>query len=550
MSCPQCGYSSDRAPLPIPLHSTRVNNLLHTNDSPTEDEQKTLETFLGHGKSELQYLKARIVSVKVLLEELERAKALLAKAVSEHETVLNPMRRMPDDLLVEIFLHGAGLYIDPGDYFPSARHSLDLNSPPWTYSRVCRRWRGTAMRTPLLWTRVKIEADRLVSLRHSQITQQNVWNSHPSQSPLPFGLSLLSGYLSRSAALPLAIYLDMPSYRSDNYAYSISALIASHSQRWESLFLGRVQSFDSNNMVLSEDSFPLLRRLQVKLLEVLPLVDIPAPSLKSYSIVGSGGLGSSITEAKLSTKLCSQITDCLISNISYKVALRVCEHLPNLCRLVLVQDLPPAKFDPNSEDQIKVLPRLKELLVEQSNHPVFSYVTAFFKSITCPALTSLSIRVFHIDPLLKSTIEEFEKRSAFNLECLVINAWTNIYEDIQSTMTLKSLAVSELSYHRANDIFCKLKPLESATITPFPVLHQLKLHLWRIPIPGGGYDLMENLYHCVLSRLSTANSSNHNNLSPLEVFITAPEKEARKMLDHPQLGTLRSLGMTIDIIAS
>ncbi|KAJ3898677.1 hypothetical protein F5879DRAFT_979767 [Lentinula edodes] len=549
MSCPQCGYSSDRAPLPIPLHSTRVNNLLHTNDSPTEDEQKTLETFLGHGKSELQYLKARIVSVKVLLEELERAKALLAKAVSEHETVLNPMRRMPDDLLVEIFLHGAGLYIDPGDYFPSARHSLDLNSPPWTYSRVCRRWRGTAMRTPLLWTRVKIEADYLVSLRHSQITQQNVWNSHPSQSPLPFGLSLLSGYLSRSAALPLAIYLDMPSYRSDNYAYSISALVASHSQRWESLFLGRVQSFDSNNMVLSEDSFPLLRRLQVKLLEVLPLVDIPAPRLKSYSIVGSGGLGSSITEAKLSTKLCSQITDCLISNISYKVALRVCEHLPNLCRLVLVQDLPLA-FDPNSEDQIKVLPRLKELFVEQSNHPVFSYVTAVCKSITCPALTSLSIRVFHIDPLLKSTIKEFEKRSAFNLECLVINAWTDIYEDIQSTMTLKSLAVSELSYHRANNIFCKLKPLESATITPFPVLHQLKLHLWRMPIPGGSYDLMENLYHCVLSRLSTANSSNHNNLSPHEVFITAPEKEARKMLDHPQLGTLRSLGMKIDIIAS
>ncbi|KAJ4492905.1 hypothetical protein C8J55DRAFT_217821 [Lentinula edodes] len=546
MSCPKCGYSSDRAHLPIPLHSTCVDNLLHTNDSPTEDEQKTMETSLGHGKSELKHLKARIVSVKVLLEELERAKALLAKAVSEHETVLNPMRRMPDDLLVEIFLHGTGLYIDPGDYFPSARHSLDLNSPPWTYSRVCRRWRGTAMRTPLLWTRVKIEADHLVSLRHSQITRQNVRNKYPS--PLPFGrLSLLSGYLSRSAALPLAIYLDMPSYRSDNYAYSISALIASHSQRWESLFLGRVQSFDSNNMVLSEDSFPLLRRLQVKLLEVLPLVDIPAPSLKSYSIVGSGGLGSSITEAKLSTKLCSQITDCLISNISYKVALRVCEHLPNLCRLVVVQDLPP-DFDPNSEDQIKVLPRLKELLVEQLNDPVYSNVPAFFESITCPALTSLSIRVSQFDPLLKSTIEEFEKRSAFNLERLVINAWTDIYKDIQSTMTLKSLAVTELSYHNVNDIFCKLKPLESTTTTPFPVLHQLKLHLWRIP--GGSYDLMENLYHCVLSRLSTANYSNHNNLSPLEVFIIAPEKEARKMLDHPRLGTLRSLGMKIDIIAS
>ncbi|KAJ3812921.1 hypothetical protein F5876DRAFT_74380 [Lentinula aff. lateritia] len=542
MSCTKCGYSSDRAPLPIPLHSTRIDNLLHTNDSPTEDEQKTLETFLGHGNLELQHLNARIVSVEALLEELERAKALLAKAVSEHKTVLNPLRRMPDDLLVEIFLHGAGLYIDPGDYFPSARHSLDLNSPPWTYSRVCRRLRETAMHTPLLWTRVKIEADHLI---------QNVQNRYPSQSPLLFGLSLLSGYLSRSAALPLAIYLDMPSYRLDKYAHSISALVASHSQRWESLFLGIVQSFDSNNMVLSEDSFPLLRRLQVDVRGVSPSVDIPAPNLKAYSIVGRvGGAGYSFTEASLSTKLCSQITNCLLSNISYKVALRVCKHLPHLSRL-MVQNLQD-DLSPNVWDQIKTFPNLQELFVEHSissTADCTDILNPFFSLMTCPALKSLSVKSFFHAPL-EFTIKEFEKRSAFNLECLDINAWTNIYKDIQSTMNLMSLAVSDLSYDNANDVFHQLKPLESTTITPFPVLHRLELHLRQSRWPyfcWETYNVMEALYRCVSSRLSTANSSN---LSPLEVFITAPDQEARKMLDHPRLGTLRSLGMKVDIIAS
>ncbi|KAJ3901459.1 hypothetical protein F5879DRAFT_991925 [Lentinula edodes] len=37
-ACPQCGYSSDTAPLHLPLAKARIDNFLHTNDFFTEEE--------------------------------------------------------------------------------------------------------------------------------------------------------------------------------------------------------------------------------------------------------------------------------------------------------------------------------------------------------------------------------------------------------------------------------------------------------------------------------------------------------------------------------
>ncbi|KAF8827300.1 hypothetical protein HHX47_DHR5001127 [Lentinula edodes] len=544
-ACPQCGYSSDTAPLHLPLAKARIDNFLHTNDFFTEEEGNIFRSFIGNGQSKLNHLEARIISVKALLAELEGAKAELVKALSEQKKILNPMRRMPEDLLVEIFLQGAGIYTDPGEYFPSAGHSLDLGSPPWTYSRVCRRWKDIAMRTPRVWTRVKIEADRLVSHRRFPSRKNGTGNNR-----LPLGLSLLSSYLSRSAALPLAIYLDIPVSSSDDRAYGISVLISSHSRRWESLYLGGSQGSNLGSMVFSQDSFPLLRTLRVQLDCNVQTVDIPAPNLKSWVTIGKAYL--SQVNTTLSVELHAQITDYSISNFPYDAVLRMSTLLSRLRRLV-VRELKP-KHGWDSFLNSGCFRGLQELVVEQSESPgALNVLQAFFNSITCPALTSLSI-IAHDS--LKSVIQDFEKRSAFNLGHLDITGHTRILEgSLQNTAALKTLVLRDIGKTSELSVASVFSYLDSTTVSlgpgsslgsPFPALHRLELHLCSTPVLME-YDTMVALFLCLSSRLDS--SSHSNSVSPLEVFITAPDGQARKMLDHPRLGELRSLGIKVDIVA-
>ncbi|KAE9403487.1 hypothetical protein BT96DRAFT_814894, partial [Gymnopus androsaceus JB14] len=90
--------------------------------------------------------------------------------VKEHKEMLNPVRRLPFDVLQEIFLHGAGMYTDAGSHFGSISHSLDLTSPPWVYGRVCRWWKQVTLKTPLLWTRIKVVKRHLTMRRNFTVT--------------------------------------------------------------------------------------------------------------------------------------------------------------------------------------------------------------------------------------------------------------------------------------------------------------------------------------------------------------------------------------------
>ncbi|KAJ3850849.1 hypothetical protein EV368DRAFT_84130 [Lentinula lateritia] len=548
-ACPQCGYSSDSAPLRVPLPKARIDNFLHTNDFFTEEEGNIFRSFIGNGQSKLNHFEARIISVKALLAELEGAKAELVKALSEQKRILNPMRRMPEDLLVEIFLHGAGIYTDPGEYFPSANHSLDLGSPPWTYSRVCRRWKEIAMRTPRVWTRVKINVNHLVSRRESSWTK--------SVNRLPLGLSLLSGYLGRSAALPLAVHLDISvsnissSFNLDDHTlYGISVLMSSHSRRWETFFLGRGQVFDQIKSVFS-DSFPLLKMLRIQEdMSTVLTVDIPAPNLKSWVTIGKQADLSRVNTT-LSAKLYDQIRDYSISNLSYDAVLEMSSLLPRLRRLVV------REFKPMSDFRLFLISGcfrgLQELVVEQSAPGALNVLQPFFNSITCPTLTSLSV-IAHDS--LKSVIQDFEKRSAFNLRHLDITRHTRILEGtLQNTAALKTLVVRDIGKApdlSVADVFSNLDPAAvslgsgSSSGVPFPTLHRLELHLCSSLVLME-YDTMEALFLCVSSRLNS--SSYNDSVSPLEVFITAPDGQARKMLDHSQLRELRSLGIKVDIVA-
>ncbi|KAF9070229.1 hypothetical protein BDP27DRAFT_1221074, partial [Rhodocollybia butyracea] len=156
LRCPSCGHLSSDVRLSIPDETPRINKLLTSNDRPTQSEERHFQHFVVQGESEIQYLETRMAQVRGLFNNLKTELERATEAVKEYKSMLNPVRRLPFEILREIFLYGAGMRMEAGSHFASSSHSMDVASPPWVYGRVCSSWKEVTVRTPLLWTRIKV----------------------------------------------------------------------------------------------------------------------------------------------------------------------------------------------------------------------------------------------------------------------------------------------------------------------------------------------------------------------------------------------------------
>ncbi|KDQ27363.1 hypothetical protein PLEOSDRAFT_1026266, partial [Pleurotus ostreatus PC15] len=64
-------------------------------------------------------------------------------------TILAPIRRIPPEILAEIFVATIDdtTLCDP----------LDYDEMPWLLGRVCHSWRMVTESTPKLWSRIRVE---------------------------------------------------------------------------------------------------------------------------------------------------------------------------------------------------------------------------------------------------------------------------------------------------------------------------------------------------------------------------------------------------------
>ncbi|KIK68244.1 hypothetical protein GYMLUDRAFT_237324 [Collybiopsis luxurians FD-317 M1] len=117
---------------------TRLKHLLDSNDPPLPLDILVINESIDFLDSYLQELQKAIGKVK---KQRRRCVALLCG-----------IRRLPPELLSEIFVHAASEKLPNSDsrsdsnLYPASR---DL---PFVFSRVCRRWREIALSTPALWS--------------------------------------------------------------------------------------------------------------------------------------------------------------------------------------------------------------------------------------------------------------------------------------------------------------------------------------------------------------------------------------------------------------
>ncbi|KAG7439548.1 uncharacterized protein BT62DRAFT_938916, partial [Guyanagaster necrorhizus] len=104
-------------------------------DADTEPDVSSIEEHIDTFEREILSLEKQITLLIHQKEQLERS-------VSRRKGLLSPIRRLPSDILLEIFSWA----------IRRPKNSLDVTAGVWPLSQVCGCWRDIVSTSPVLWS--------------------------------------------------------------------------------------------------------------------------------------------------------------------------------------------------------------------------------------------------------------------------------------------------------------------------------------------------------------------------------------------------------------
>ncbi|KAF5323929.1 hypothetical protein D9611_008375 [Ephemerocybe angulata] len=160
-------------------------SILNTNYVPSEHEIKAIKQFLEAPELALSGIQVQIEQHEAILQELRVKRDLLLSTLGDHRTILSPARRLPDDILREVFVrclprnHNATMYA--GD-------------APVLLCHICSRWRKLALETPFLWSSLHVST--FVTDYGEGTDVEEILKDRDER---------VKGWIARSGALPLSL---------------------------------------------------------------------------------------------------------------------------------------------------------------------------------------------------------------------------------------------------------------------------------------------------------------------------------------------------------
>ncbi|KAJ7291364.1 hypothetical protein C8J57DRAFT_214803 [Mycena rebaudengoi] len=188
-----------------------VESLLISNDPPPDAEIPVIRDIIADEQSRLLDLDIQIAALQKTLEPLVDERDATADRILRHQSVISAARRVPPEILGEIFL----LTLPSQEDGKSDKASC-VDSSPWLVGRICSRWREIALALLELWSTVSIN-------------DYDGNNADPSLL-----LRRVKMLLHRSANQPLHIHPAPPEYGFD-ISPEVLEILADSSPRWETV---------------------------------------------------------------------------------------------------------------------------------------------------------------------------------------------------------------------------------------------------------------------------------------------------------------------------
>ncbi|KAJ7646498.1 hypothetical protein FB45DRAFT_1051184 [Roridomyces roridus] len=149
----------------------------------------------------------RLAPLEKFIELCSSYRTELRRSIVTHRSILSPIRRLPNELLAEIFTAAVK------DAFRGSDR-LDCLSPwsqpPWTLARVCRRWAAIVLGTPSMWSRIFLNLDAI--------------------GAGPGAVALTELLHQRSGGLPLSITMNE---RYNSETRGVLDVVFTHCERWQ-----------------------------------------------------------------------------------------------------------------------------------------------------------------------------------------------------------------------------------------------------------------------------------------------------------------------------
>ncbi|KAF7371095.1 F-box domain-containing protein [Mycena sanguinolenta] len=224
------------------LPGTRHHTLLTTNEPPEDSDTVFIQSIVSKCDARLAYLEDEISKSPDRREELEEERLSLLAYRAQNRAILSPIRRIPPEILGDIFCWTLPPILDDSNL---------VGSSPWLSTHISSRWRTISIAMPALWSRIVVDYTQI----HERARSRGRFSSSE------YHLSLMATRIQRSQKLKIHFYgsLEMDS----RPQIQIFEFLMQHSPRWEELSVGlTTEIFSLLNSL--HGRLPSLKRLWVQ----------------------------------------------------------------------------------------------------------------------------------------------------------------------------------------------------------------------------------------------------------------------------------------------
>ncbi|KAF7371091.1 F-box domain-containing protein [Mycena sanguinolenta] len=224
---------------------SRHHTLLTSNEPPEDTDTVFIQSVISECDGRLAYLEDEILKLQDQLKQLEEERQSLLLYRTQNIAILSPVRRIPTEILNDIFWWTLPPIRDDSNL---DRSRFDFRNSPWLLTHISPRWRAISIATPSLWSRIVVD--------YAEIHRTSISQCHtPSTADY---LSLVRAQIQRSPRLKIHFYAfpDMDS----RPQIQMFELLSQHCSRWEELSLGLASKIPLSLTAL-RDRLPSLRRL-------------------------------------------------------------------------------------------------------------------------------------------------------------------------------------------------------------------------------------------------------------------------------------------------
>jgi hypothetical protein len=268
------------------------SSYLDSNYTPSDEEVVQIKTFLIQPRKQPEEMKAEIDRLQAELSSVKSKYDSLYPQFNSCASLITLPRRVPDDVLEEIFHQS----------LPTDRNALlDNKAAPLIFTRICRQWRQVAFASPRLWSTIHIHVLPNLPRPHDKWWNSPSINTLSDDPPPPkqeeLRAAAASEWLKRSGDLPL--HISLIAYHGPLSIDPYLSSLVPFSSRWKSLVLeGQLSPF-SRIFTLGT---AYLRTLELLILD--------------FDIFGYGNIGSQSQELISSLSSCGLLTSPSLCKLS------------------------------------------------------------------------------------------------------------------------------------------------------------------------------------------------------------------------------------------